>query len=125
MEKFDAEAAVAGLEHRLEVVETRLGIDPVAIAADAAASQVAGADAHVGNPQSDVASPVVPDSSEDALAAASAAVDEGETQQALDHVNRALERWPEDADLVAAKADLEVEVAKEQEAAAGGTPDQS
>lgn len=102
------EPTVLSLDARLSIVEQRLGIDPAAIVADQANSAAAGADAHVGNVQSDVPPPAVPDSPEDALAAANTADDE---QQALDHVNRALERWPEDEDLLAAKAELEKDLA--------------
>lgn len=99
------------LEKRVSVIEARLGIDPVAIVAGEEASAEAGAEAHVGNVQSDVAPPAVPESVEDALDAAN----EAETaQDALDHVNRAIEKWPDDEDLQAAKADLEKVVAEEQ-----------
>lgn len=114
MSDTPAEVTLPGLAQRVEIIEKRLGIDPLAVVADAAASAQAGADAHVGNAQSDVEPPVVPGSPEDALAAASSALDESKPQDALDHVNRALEKWPEDADLLAAKSDLEAEVAAAQ-----------
>lgn len=99
------------LAKRVEVIEKRLGIDPLAVIADEAASNAAGAEAHVGNAQSDVPAPAVPESVEDALTAAN---DAGSAPDALDHVVRALDKWPDNEDLLAAKADLEKVIAAEQ-----------
>lgn len=110
---MSTEDEVLSLTKRVEIIEERLGIDPAAVVADQAASAAAGADAHVGNVQSDVPAPAEPGSVEDALTAANAAAGEGETQQALDHVNNALQKWPDDEDLLAAKSELESQVAAE------------
>lgn len=112
-DKVSTEDEVLSLTKRVEIIEERLGIDPAAVVADQAASAAAGADAHVGNVQSDVPAPAEPGSVEDALTAANAAAGEGETQQALDHVNNALQKWPDDEDLLAAKSELESQVAAE------------
>lgn len=119
---MSTEDEVLTLTKRVEIIEQRLGIDPAAVLAEEAVSLEAGAEAHVGNAQSDVPAPVEPGSVEDTLTAVDAATAEGETQQALDHVNKALEKWPTDEDLLAAKSELEDQVAKENAEAepAGG-----
>lgn len=104
---------VLSLDKRLSIVEERLGIDPEAIVAGEKESLEAGAAAHIGNSQSDVPAPAVPESVEDALEVANTA---DTAQDALDHINRALEKWPEDGELQAAKADLERVVADERTA---------
>lgn len=104
---METELTLPSLAKRVEILEQRLGIDPLAVVAGEAASAAAGADAHVANVQSDVPAPVVPQSAESALELAIEKLDAGDAPGALDVLNTAVQSWPDDSSLTAAQADVQ------------------